>query len=242
LLTLADLTIDYPHWQASYRLSVPKGALCALIGPSGGGKTTLLHIVAGFGKPSSGQLSFDGEDLLSLAPSKRPLSILFQEHNLFPHLTAAENVGLGIDPGLKLTAAQRDDIEEALTRVELPGLGRRRPGELSGGQRQRVALARALVRRKPLMLLDEPFSGLDPGLRADMIGLVDTLRKENGLTVLMAIHTPTEASTVADMMAFVDEGQVLAAGSPTEIMASTDHPALARYFRHGRHEASKPEN
>ena len=234
MLTLADLTIDYPHWQASYRLNVPKGALCALIGPSGGGKTTLLHIVAGFGEPSSGKLTFDEQDLLPLAPSERPLSILFQEHNLFPHLTAAENVGLGIDPGLKLNPAQRTEIEDALNRVELSGLGKRRPGELSGGQRQRVALARALVRRKPLMLLDEPFSGLDPGLRLDMIALVDTLRKENGLTVLMAIHTPAEAAAIADMMAFVDEGQVLAAGPPAEIMAGTDHPALAHYFRHGK--------
>jgi len=236
LLTLADLSIEFPHWRASYRLSVPKGALCALIGPSGGGKTTLLHLIAGFVHPLSGTLNFDGQDLLPLGPAKRPLSILFQEHNLFPHLTAAENVGLGIDSGLKLNAAQRAEIDDALDRVELAGLGKRRPGELSGGQRQRVALARALVRRQPLMLLDEPFSGLDPGLRHDMIALVDTLRKENGLTVLMAIHTPAEAGAIADLMAFIDEGQVLAAGPPGQIMGGHDHPALVRYFRNGGQE------
>lgn len=232
MLTLADVTVDYPHWQARYRLTVPKGALCALIGPSGGGKTTLLHLVAGFVRPSSGTLTFDQHDLVPLAPSERPLSILFQEHNLFPHLTALENVGLGIDPSLRINPGQRAEIEDALSRVELGGLGERRPGELSGGQRQRVALARALVRRRPLMLLDEPFSGLDPGLRLDMIGLVDTLRRENGLTVLMAIHTPAEAGKIADMMAFVDEGQVLAHGTPDQIMESREHPALGRYFRH----------
>jgi thiamine transport system ATP-binding protein len=156
--------------------------------------------------------------------------MLFQEHNLFPHLTAAQNVGLGIDPGLRLSSSQRADIETSLARVELAGLGKRRPGELSGGQRQRVALARALVRRRPLMLLDEPFSGLDPGLRSDMIALVDALRKENDLTVLMAIHTPSDVAEVADMMAFIDEGHVLAAAPPAEIFSSP-HPALERYFR-----------
>jgi thiamine transport system ATP-binding protein len=232
LLALADLSVDYPDWRACYSLTVPKGALCALIGPSGGGKTTLLHLIAGFGRASSGTLSFERQDLLPLVPAARPLSILFQEHNLFPHLTAAENVGLGLDPSLRLSPAQRAEIEDALARVELAGLGNRRPGELSGGQRQRVAIARALVRRKPLMLLDEPFSGLDPGLRLDMIALVAALRQENRLTVLMAIHTPAEAAAVADMMAFVDEGRVLAAGPPARILASGGHPALDRYFRH----------
>jgi thiamine transport system ATP-binding protein len=230
LLALTDLSVTYPDWRASFALTVAKGAICALIGPSGGGKTTLLNLIAGFIAPSSGALTFDGQDLLPLPPSERPLSILFQEHNLFPHLTAADNVGLGIDPGLRLTSAQRAEIEAALARVELGGLGKRRPGELSGGQRQRVALARALVRRRPLILLDEPFSGLDPGLRLDMIALVDALRKENGLTVLMSIHTPAEAVDVADRIAFIDEGRVLAAGPPSEVIASRN-PAIERYFR-----------
>jgi thiamine transport system ATP-binding protein len=230
LLALSELTVVYAEWRASFSLTVPKGAMCALIGRSGGGKTTLLNMIAGFVPPWSGTLSFDGQDLLPLVPSERPLSILFQEHNLFPHLTAAENVGLGIDPRLRLSASQRADIETALARVELAGFGKRRPGELSGGQRQRVALARALVRRRPLMLLDEPFSGLDPGLRSDMIALVDALRKENELTVLMAIHTPSDVAEVADQMAFIDEGRVLADAPPAELFSSS-HPALERYFR-----------
>jgi thiamine transport system ATP-binding protein len=231
LLVLSDLTVAYADWRASFSLTVAKGAMCALIGPSGGGKTTLLNLIAGFVRPASGTLAFDGQDLLPLAPSERPLSILFQEHNLFPHLTAAENVGLGIDPGLRLSTSQRSEIETALARVELAGFGKRRPGELSGGQRQRVALARALVRRRALMLLDEPFSGLDPGLRSDMIALVDALRKENDLTVLMAIHTPSDLAEVADIMAFIDEGRALAAAAPAEILAGGS-PALDRYFRH----------
>ncbi len=231
MLALADLTIDYADWHARYDLTVAQGSLCALIGPSGGGKTTLLHMIAGFVHPSSGSLTFEGEDLLPLGPAERPLSMLFQEHNLFPHLTAAENIGLGIDPRLRLTGPQRMQIDAALAEVGLAGLGKRMPGELSGGQRQRVALARALVRKRPLMLLDEPFGGLDPGLRADMIGLVDRLRKENGLTVLMSIHTPEDVAGIAGMIVFVDEGRVQAAGTPAEILSATGNPALARYFR-----------
>jgi len=121
LLALSELTVAYADWRASFSLTVPKGAMCALIGPSGGGKTTLLNLIAGFVAPSSGTLTFDDQDLLPLGPSERPLSMLFQEHNLFPHLTAAENVGLGIDPGLRLSHSQRAEIETALARVELSG-------------------------------------------------------------------------------------------------------------------------
>ncbi len=230
MLALADLTVDYGDWHARYDLGVARGALCALVGPSGGGKTTLLHLIAGFAAPSSGRLAFDGADLLPLAPAERPLSMLFQEHNLFPHLTAIDNIGLGIDPRLRLTPAQRREIDEALTRVDLAGLGNRRPGELSGGQRQRVALARVLVRKRPLVLLDEPFGGLDPGLRHEMIALVDRLRREKGMTVLMSIHTPEDVAAVADRMAFIDNGRVELVGHPADVL-SAENPALARYFR-----------
>ena len=192
MLEVADLTLDYPDFHARYSLDVPAGALCGLIGPSGGGKTTLLHADRRLRAPERGALRFAGRDLLPLAPAERPLSMLFQDHNLFPHLTAAENVGLGIDPRLRLRQEQAREVEAALERVGLAGLGERRPAELSGGQRQRVAIARALVRKRPLMLLDEPFGGLDPGLRREMIALVDRLRRDEGLTVLVSIHTPED--------------------------------------------------
>ena len=231
MLELDSVRLVYPDFAVEYDLTVPRGALCALIGPSGGGKTTMLHAIAGFATPTAGTIRFDGKALNDLAPAERPLSILFQDHNLFPHLTIAQNIGLGLDPRLRLGAADRHLIEGALGRVELAGMGNRRPSELSGGQRQRAALARALVRDKPLMLLDEPFTGLDPGLRGEMIALVDSLRRENDLTVLMAIHAPEDAAKWADLVAFVDEGRVAAIGPPGEVLRDGASPAIDRYFR-----------
>jgi thiamine transport system ATP-binding protein len=233
LLELDSVRLVYPEFEVHYDLAIPRGALCALIGPSGGGKTTLLHAIAGFAAPVSGDIRFDGRSLVALPPAGRPLSILFQDHNLFPHLTAAQNIGLGLDPRLKLTPEQKRRVDDALARVDLAGMAARRPAELSGGQRQRVALARALVRDKPLMLLDEPFTGLDPGLRGEMMALVDALRRENGLTLLMAIHAPEDAASVADLVAFIDEGRVAAFGAPGELLTPGHSPALDRYFRRG---------
>jgi len=230
LLEVVDLTLDYPDFHAVYDLTVPSGALCGLIGPSGGGKTTLLHAIAGFEQPTSGTLRFGGRDLLGLSPAERPLSILFQEHNLFPHLAAAQNVGLGLDPRLRLDPAQRSAVQAALERVGLGGLGGRLPSEMSGGQRQRVAIARALVRDRPLMLLDEPFGGLDPGLRGEMVALVDALRRDVGMTMLVSIHTPEDLDDVADLMAFVAEGKVVAVASPEEMLRRGRGSEIDRYL------------
>jgi thiamine transport system ATP-binding protein len=230
LLEAVELTLEYPDFHACYTLSVPAGALCGLIGPSGGGKTTLLHAIAGFEIPTGGALRFAGRDLLPLKPAERPLSILFQDHNLFPHLTAAQNVGLGINPRLRLSRDDAATVAATLERVGLGGLGGRRPAELSGGQRQRVAIARALVRRRPLMLLDEPFGGLDPGLRREMIALVDRLRRDEGLTVLVSIHTPEDLRGVADLLAFIADGRVLAAAPPEAVLTPGIDAAVDRYL------------
>ncbi len=218
MLRLDRLTILYPDFRATYDLVVPRGALCAVVGPSGGGKTTLLSAIAGFETVAAGSLTFDGVDLLPLPPARRPVGLLFQDFNLFPQLTAAENVGLGLVPDLRLSAAQRAEVAAALDRVGLAGYGPRLPAALSGGQRQRVALARALAMKRPLLVLDEPFAALDPGLRRGMIALVDQLRRDQGLTVVMSIHTPEDVADRADLVAFVRDGRVAACGPAATVL------------------------
>jgi thiamine transport system ATP-binding protein len=208
MLCACELTIRIDDWVGFYDLTVPKGRLAALVGPSGGGKSTLLNAIAGFERVESGRLSFDGQDLLRLPPHRRPVAIVFQEHNLLPHLDAAANAGLALSPSLRLGATERAAITEALERVGLAGLGHRRPSELSGGQRQRVALARAVLTTRPVLLLDEPLSGLDPALRLDMVALIDTLRQERGLTVVMTTHTPDDVAGRADLVLTVTEGRI----------------------------------
>jgi len=218
MLVIERCRLIWPDFEADYSLNVEAGGLCAIIGPSGGGKTTLLHMIAGFETPESGTLTFNGQNLLPLEPAKRPVAIVFQDHNLFPHLSAAENVALGLRPSLRLAAHEKLLVEDALEAVGLEGFGGRRPGEMSGGQRQRVALARALISERPLILLDEPFSSLDPNLRRDMIQLVDSLRRRRHVTILMTIHTPEDVAGHADQMAFVADGRVLASGTPHSIL------------------------
>jgi thiamine transport system ATP-binding protein len=230
MLEIAGLALDYPGFSARYDLVVPEGALCAVIGPSGGGKTTLLHAVAGFERPVAGRLAFAGQDLLGLEPAARPVSILFQDHNLFPHLSAFDNVALGLKPSLRLDDAERERVLAALSEVDLAGFEARMPAALSGGQRQRVALARALLRGKPLMLLDEPFGALDPGLRREMIARVDVLRRRHGLTVLMTIHTPDEVADHAELFAFVAQGRVAAIGPWAALTAETGPAEVRRYL------------
>ncbi len=230
MLELDALTIRYPDFTGRYTLSVPKGALCAVIGPSGGGKTTMLHAIAGFEPVIGGTTCFDGRNLETLPPALRPCSLLFQDHNLFPHLSASQNVALGLKPDLSLSETEHGMVAEALASVDLEDETRRLPGELSGGQRQRVALARALVMRRPLLLLDEPFGALDPGLRKSMITLTDRLRRQHGLTVLMTIHTPSDITHVADLVAFVAEGVVQSAGPPNEILKAGFSPAIDAFM------------
>ncbi|KKJ77333.1 thiamine ABC transporter ATP-binding protein [Kiloniella litopenaei] len=181
-----------------FDLSVAPNELVAILGPSGVGKSTLLSLIAGFENPVSGSIKFNGKELNRLSPSERPITSLFQEHNLFAHLSAEENIGLGIHPGLRLTSQDKEQITQALDDVGLKGLGKRHPAELSGGQRQRVALARCLVRRRPILLLDEPFSALDQDLRKEMLRLVKNLHHNHGLLTLMVTHLKEDADAIAD--------------------------------------------
>ncbi|MFN3722730.1 MAG: ATP-binding cassette domain-containing protein [Paracoccaceae bacterium] len=214
--------------QDSFRLAadwqVPAGAKVAVIGPSGAGKSTLLSAIAGFFAPAAGRILWQGTDLAPLNPGARPVTILFQDQNLFPHLTLAQNLGLGLRPDLRLSAAQRAQLDAVLDRVGLAGLGARKPGQLSGGQIGRAALARALLRARPVLLLDEPFAALGPALKAEMLALVDDVAKETGALVMMVTHDPADAKAFADLTMLVAEG---IAHPPAATGALFAHPPAA---------------
>jgi len=230
LLEVQGLTFAYDDQVMHFDLALSRGGIMALIGASGAGKTTLLSLIAGFDRPTGGRIVIDGKDVGDLAPDKRPVTMLFQEHNLFPHLSAAQNIGLGIHPGLRLTKADRDKVEAALARVGMAGLGARLPRQLSGGERQRVALARSLVRDRPLLLLDEPFAALGPSLKRDMLDLVDRLRRETGTAVLMVSHDPADARRIAETTAFIVAGRIVAIGPTAELLDHPPSPEIADYL------------
>ena len=220
----------YEDMQMRFSLSVPSGAFLAVIGPSGSGKSTLLNLIAGFERPLSGEVQLFGVAMGDTSPAERPVTMLFQDHNLFAHLDVAANVGLGIDPGLRLSAADREKVSVALAEVGLAGFEKRRPAQMSGGERQRVALARCLVRNRPILLLDEPFAALGPRMRHDMLALVDELRRTHGLSVVMVTHSPTDARRGADLTAFVLAGEVRRVEPTAKLLAHRDDAALNDYL------------
>ncbi|MGD6737446.1 thiamine ABC transporter ATP-binding protein [Photobacterium leiognathi subsp. mandapamensis] len=214
----------------SFDVQLEQGDIAALIGPSGAGKSTLLALIAGFLVPDSGDITINGASICQLEPAKRPLSMLFQEHNLFPHLSVFENIALGINPKLKLTTEQKQRVIDSAKQVGIDSYLERLPEQLSGGQRQRVALARCLLRDRPLLLLDEPFSALDPALRAEMLTLVKQLAKEKNITVLMITHSPDDARKIADKCIFIDDGKIKTAGVTQTILDNPSIPELKKYL------------
>ena len=219
MLQLIDVTWLYQHLPMRFTLSVEQGEQIAILGPSGAGKSTLLNLVAGFLMPASGTITIAGEDHTASAPSRRPVSMLFQENNLFTHLTVRQNIGLGLHPGLKLSSAQQSKLNEISATMGLEELLERLPGALSGGQRQRVALARCLVREQPLLLLDEPFSALDPALRQEMLALVQTVCRRQQLTLLMVSHSVEDAARIAARALVVAEGRIAWDGKTDELLS-----------------------
>ena len=230
MLEVEGVTFRFETMAMAFSLSVGAGECLGVIGPSGAGKSTLLSLIAGFDQPDTGRIVIAGQDMTGLSASERPVSTVFQEHNLFPHLDVAANVGLGIDPGLKLSRADRERIADALRQVGLGDLQARLPAQLSGGERQRVALARALVRRHPLLLLDEPFAALGPALRREMLALLDDLRVSRNLTMLIVSHHPDDARYIAAQTAFIHQGQILALGETGDLLDASDLPQLRAYL------------
>lgn len=220
MLTLETLVLQQDDFRLTADWSVAPGERVALIGPSGAGKSTLLMALAGFLAPAQGRILWQGTDLADIAPGDRPLTILFQDQNLFPHLTLAQNLGLGLSPTLRLTPTQAGQIETALSRVGLAGMGARKPGQLSGGQQGRAALARALLRARPVLLLDEPFAALGPALKAEMLDLLDEVATATGAAVLMVTHDPSDAKRFAGKTVLVADGVAQAPVATAELFAN----------------------
>lgn len=232
MLQLDHLVLAEPGFRLEADVTLPKGARCAVLGPSGAGKSTLLNAIAGFVVPQAGRILWQGQDITDLPPGQRPVTILFQDQNLFPHLTVEQNLALGLSPDGRIDSMARARIAEALARTGLEGLGARKPGQLSGGQQGRAALARALLRARPLLLLDEPFAALGPALKAEMLALVREVAEETGATVLMVTHDPQDARRFADVTMLVAEGRV---DAPRETAALFADPprALSAYLGAG---------
>ncbi|HBC6972240.1 TPA: thiamine ABC transporter ATP-binding protein ThiQ [Citrobacter koseri] len=219
MLKLTDITWLYHHFPMRFTLSVARGEQVAVLGPSGAGKSTLLNLIAGFLTPASGTIMIEGQDHTTTPPSRRPVSMLFQENNLFSHLNVQQNIGLGLNPGLKLNAAQREKLHHIARQMGIENLLERLPGELSGGQRQRVALARCLVREQPVLLLDEPFSALDPALRQEMLTLVSDVCRDQQLTLLMVSHSVEDAARIASRSIVVADGRIAWQGKTDELLS-----------------------
>lgn len=226
MLTIETLSFSRGDFVFSADLSIAPG-LTAVIGPSGGGKSTLLSLIAGFDDPDKGRVLWNGADITQLAPGARPVATLFQDNNLFPHLDILTNVALGASPKAKPVGEALDNAKQALQRVGLNGLEGRKPKDLSGGQQSRAALARILLTDRPIVLMDEAFSALGPALKSEMLTLATSLMPEK--TLVMVTHDPDDAIKFAQAAVFVEDGMVTA---PLETQALfADPPAgLSAYL------------
>lgn len=191
-----------------FSLRLQPGEIGLLLGRSGSGKSTLLELLAGFLPATHGTLLADGTDIRTLPSAERPFTMLFQQHNLFEHLTVRQNIGLGIKPNLKLSKIEQHSLVQAAERMQISELLDRLPSSLSGGQQQRVALTRCLVRHKPYLLLDEPFSALDPALRQEMMQEVRQLASERKIGVLLVSHQPHETRNTANWLGFITDNKL----------------------------------
>jgi len=198
-------------------LKIYKGEIFCLLGASGCGKTTLLRMLGGFETPSSGRIFIDGEDMTGVPPYERPVNMMFQSYALFPHMTVEQNVAFGLKQDGVAKAEIADRVATMLELVKLGGLGKRKPHQLSGGQKQRVALARSLVKRPKLLLLDEPLGALDKKLREHTQFELVSLQDKLGVTFIVVTHDQEEAMTLASRIGVMNHGEIVQAGTPSEI-------------------------
>ena len=202
-------------------LQIRDGEFFSLLGPSGSGKTTSLRMIAGFDRPTSGQILLYGQDVSSLPPYERDVNTVFQDYALFPHMTVGENVAYGLMIKRVEKTERQKRVDDILELVQLTGFAARKPSQLSGGQRQRVALARALINHPKVLLLDEPLGALDLKLRQQMQIELKAIQQRVGITFIFVTHDQEEALTMSDRIAVFSQGRIEQVGTPSEIY---EHP------------------
>lgn len=212
------------------KLTINKGELFGFIGPSGCGKTTLLKIIAGLYRIDKGKIYIENKDITNIIPEKRNIGMVFQQPLLFPHMTVEENICFGLKMKKISKSDRKYEVKKILNIVGLKGFKDRYPSQLSGGQKQRVSLARSLVLKPEILLMDEPFSALDPELRKDMRKLILDIHKKYETTIIFVTHDRLEAFTLFDRMAIIKEGEILQIGHPNNIYEKPCNSYVAKFL------------
>lgn len=210
-------------------LEIRDGEFFSMLGPSGSGKTTCLRMIAGFDRPTAGNIFLYGQDVSDLPPYERDVNTVFQDYALFPHMNVEDNIAYGLMVKKIPKAERMKRVEEMLELVRLTGFAERKPSQLSGGQRQRVALARALINHPKVLLLDEPLGALDLKLRQQMQVELKTIQKRVGITFIFVTHDQEEALTMSDRIAVFNEGKIQQVGTPSEIYERPASPFVAGF-------------
>lgn len=208
MLEFKDIQLPRTSFNCVANFKILPGSRVILMGRSGSGKTSLFSLLAGFEKPTKGRILWKSQDLTALPPQQRPLTMLFQNYNLFPHLTVFQNVCLGVRPSLKLNTHEKKQVMDALDELQIQHLKDQYPSRLSGGEIQRAALARSFLRPSEILILDEPFAALGPRMRQEMVHLLLDLQKKKNLTLLMATHHPEDALNLGERLIFLEEGHI----------------------------------
>ena len=203
-----NFSFEENYLAISANLSLESNKIYAIIGPSGAGKSTFLNLISGFSEISSGSILWNEQEISDLPPSKRNISILFQDNNLFPHLSVWRNLALAVSHWPKISNDDEAKLHSVISEVGIRGLENRKPSQLSGGQQSRVALARVLLQRNKILLLDEPFAALGPSLRDQMLQLIEKIARNRGLLVLMVTHDPADANKIASQTIVVKNNKV----------------------------------
>lgn len=211
-------------------MTIGEGEFFSLLGPSGGGKTTLLRSIAGFVEPDEGSIDIDGKPMQGVPINQRGLGMMFQNYALFPHMSIADNIAFGLSVRHQSKGAINQRVEELLGLVHLKGFAQRRPRELSGGQQQRVALARALAPRPRVLLLDEPLGALDKKLRDEMQIELKKIQREVGVTTILVTHDQQEALTLSDRVAIINGGKVEQIGTPRQVYEQPHSQFVASFL------------